>query len=157
MRLGAWLHWVLAGYLWLLTWVSLGNWNAQDEPHLMASLMAGNSLEVGDVGFLLFITMPAVLFWIAYRRGSLIYGYLALVFDALWMLMQVQSWWVPYVFGTSKAWQLAYAKGRTTKVLPSFGAHVAPDGMHLMISILLIASIAVSLRGLSELRARRAV
>ncbi len=152
MRLGAWLHWVLAAYLWLITCVSLGNWNAQDEPHLIASLMAGDPLEAGDLGFLLFVTLPAGLFWIAYRRSSLAFGGVALVFDAVWMAMQVQSWWVPYAFGTSRAWQLAYAKGRTTKVLPSFGAHVAPDGMHLVISVLLVASIAVSLRGLYRLR-----
>ena len=82
----------------------------------------------------------------------LAFGGVALVFDAVWMAMQMQSWWVPYAFGTSRAWQLAYAKGRTTKVLPSFGAHVAPDGMHLVISVLLVASIAVSLRGLYRLR-----
>jgi hypothetical protein len=68
--------------------------------------MAGDPLEAGDLGFLLFVTLPAGLFWIAYRRGSLAFGGVALVFDAVWMAMQVQSWWVPYAFGTSRAWQL---------------------------------------------------
>jgi hypothetical protein len=43
LRLSAWLHWVLAAYLWLISCVSLGNWNAQAGPHLIASLLAGNA------------------------------------------------------------------------------------------------------------------
>jgi hypothetical protein len=152
MRKSAWLHVATAAYLWLLSCVSLGNWNAQPSPHLVASLMAGNPLDPGDVGFLLFVSLPAVLFWIAYRRSSFILAAIALAVDAFWLLMQIQSWWIPYLAGTHKAWQLAYAKGPTTKLLPSFGNHVAPDGAHLLISICLIAGMVTGLLGLRRLR-----
>jgi len=152
MRLSAWLHWALAAYLWLVSCVSLGNWNAQAEPHFIALLRAGHKLEFGDVGFFAFVTLPAILFWIAYRRRSLWFALAALSFDVVWLVMQVQSWWLPYLLGTTKAWQLAYAQGPTTKVLPSFGAHVAPDGMHFLISVLLVAGMVTAVSGLRQMR-----
>ena len=96
--------------------------------------------------------MPAVLFWISYKRGSFRWGVAALGFDVVWLVLQVQSWWIPYIFGTSRQWQLDYAKGPTTKLLPSFGNHVAPDGMHLMISIFLIAALITGVSALVRLR-----
>lgn len=155
MRRGAWCHLALTGYLWLITFVPLGKWNAQPGPHLALTLLAGQRLQAGDVGFLVFVSLPAVVFWLAYWRRSFLLASGALFFDAFWTLMQVQSWWVPYVTGTTKAWQLEYAKGSTTKVLPSFGNHVAPDGMHLMISVLLVVAIVTGLMGVRELRQGR--
>jgi hypothetical protein len=152
MRLSVWSHCLLASYLWLISLVSLGNWNAQPEPHLMSAMLAGNPPGAGDLGFLVFISLPAVLFWIAYWRSSIIFAFAALFFDAFWMLMQIQSWWVPYVAGNAKAWQIEYAKGPRTKLLPSFGTHVAPDGMHFVISVLIVASMATGLAALRRLR-----
>ncbi|HYL61077.1 MAG TPA: hypothetical protein VE077_00525 [Candidatus Methylomirabilis sp.] len=130
MRRSAWLHWLLAAYLWLIAWIPLGNWNRQREGTLLEALLGGRGIEAGDFGMLAFVTLPGVLFWVAYRRKSFWFGVAASVFDVVWLVMQIQSWWVPYLLGTNKSWQLAYAKGPTTKVLPSFGNHVAPDGMH---------------------------
>ncbi len=91
---------------------------------------------------LAFVTLPAVLFWLAYKKSSFWFGVGALAVDGAWLWMQVQSWWKPYLFGANLQWQLDYAKGPTTKILPSFGVHVAPDGMHLGIHILLVAAMA---------------
>ena len=141
IKASLWTHWLLAIYLWLISFVSLGRWNAQHSPHLFAAMRAGHVLSAGETGFFLFVTLPAILFTFArsFRSSALVWA--TLVFDLIWFAMQVQSWWVPYLFGTAKPWQIAYAKGATTKVLPSFGKHVAPDGMHLLISILLVAAI----------------
>jgi hypothetical protein len=49
-------------------------------------------------------------------------------------------------------WQLQYAKGPTTKVLPSFGNHVAPDGMHFLIHVFLVAAFVTGVFALRELR-----
>src|SRR5215467_8413528 len=47
-------------------------------------------------------------------------------FDAFWLWMLVQTWWIHYLLGTNTRWQLDYAKGPTTKLLPSLCRHVAP-------------------------------
>lgn len=104
---------------------------------------------------LTFVTLPAVLFWVAYTRHRIWYGVAALALDVFWSAMQIQSWWLPYILGTNRRWQLAYAEGPTTKILPSFGNHVAPDGMHLMIHVLLVAAIFTGVAGLRQLRRPR--
>jgi len=151
MKLSAWLHWLLAAYIWLIAWIPLGNWNGQREGTLTA-LLGGRGIGAGDLGFLAFVSLPAVLFWVAYKHNSLWFALAALTFDLVWLVMQIQSWWLPYIFGTDKSWQLAYAKGPTTKVLPSFGNHVAPDGMHFMIHVLLIAALIAGLAGLRQVK-----
>ena len=142
----------MTGYLWLISFVPLGNWNVQPAPSMSSALLTGHSLQSGDIGFLVFVSLPAALFWTAYWRKSIVVASLALFFDLFWLLMQVQSWWAPYVTGNAKAWQIEYAHGRTTKLLPSFGTHVAPDGMHILITLLIVAGM---LTGLLALRAQR--
>lgn len=151
MRLSARLHWLLSAYLWLIAWIPLGNWNRQREGTLLQAIQSGAGIHAGDWGMLAFVTLPAVLFWIAYRRSSFWFGVSALVVDVVWLAMQISSWWVPYIFGT-EGWQLAYAKGPTTKLLPSFGHHVAPDGMHFLIHVLLVAALITGVAGLRQIR-----
>ena len=152
MKHSAWLHWLLAAYLWLIAWIPLGNWNRQREGTLLTALLGGRGIEAGDLGFLAFVSLPAVLFWVAYKRNSFWLALSALTLDVVWLLLQIQSWWLPYIFGTDRSWQLAYAKGPTTKVLPSFGNHVAPDGMHFMIHVLLIVALITGLAGLRQIK-----
>jgi hypothetical protein len=152
MKLSAWLHWLLAIYLWLITWIPLGNWNHQKELTLFETLARGGKLDAGDVIFLALVALPAILFWIGYQKRNLWFALAALVLDAVWLVLQIQSWWIPYVFGTDLSWQLAYAKGPTTKVLPSFGHHVAPDGMHFVISVLIVAAMITGVTGLMGIR-----
>ena len=153
MRRGAWLHCLLSAYLWLIAWIPLGNWNRQRGGTFLTALLAGKSMETGDVGMLVFVSLPAILFWVAYKRNSFWFGVGASAVDAIWLGLQIQSWWIPYIFGTHTRWRLEYANAPTTKLLPSFGHHVAPDGMHLVISILLISALT---RGVSALWAMKA-
>ena len=152
MRCGAWMHFLLSAYLWLIAWIPLGNWNRQRGGTFLTALLEGRAIETGDVGMLVFISLPAVLFWVAYKRYNFWCGVLALVTDVAWLGLQIQSWWVPYIFGTDTTWRLEYAKGPTTKLLPSFGRHIAPDGMHLVISVLLIAALAAGVTGLRSMK-----
>lgn len=155
-RRGMGLHWLLTGYLWLIAWLPLGNWNRQNDENLLPQLLEGKGLHMDDVFALAFVTAPALLFWLGYRYRAFWFALAALAVDAFWAFMQIQSWWIPYVFGTHEPWQLKYAQGPTTKVLPSFGNHVAPDGMHLMIHVLLAAAMTAGCLALGELwRARR--
>jgi hypothetical protein len=135
-----WLHWLLAAYLWLIAWIPLGNWNRQSDAQLLPQLLAGQGMERGDVFMLAFAIAPALLFWLGYRYRNIWLAGSALLFDAIWSAMQILSWWIPYVVGNAKSWQVAYANGPTTKILPSFGKHPAPDAMHCLIHVLLAAA-----------------
>ncbi len=157
MRFAAWQHNILAGYLWIISAVPLGNWNLQQGERLLPALLHGHGVGVGDVGTLVFTSLPALLCWAAHRRGSIWLAGLALTLDAVWLWMQIQSWWVPYVLGTPREWQIKYAQGPTTKVLPSFGRHLAPDGMHFVIHLLLVLAIVTTMFGVHQLAARRAI
>ena len=151
MRRGAWLRGLLSAYLWLIAWIPLGNWNRQREGTLLEALRSRAGIHAGDCGMLAFVTLPAVLFWVAYQRNSFWFALPALALDVVWLALQIQSWWIPYIFGT-EGWPLAYAQGSTTKVLPSFGHHVAPDGMHFLIHVLLVAALVTGLAGLHQLK-----
>jgi hypothetical protein len=154
-RRSAFLHCLLTGYLWLISWIPLGNWNRQRDGTLLRELLSGQRMDAGDFGMLAFVTLPAVLFWIAYKRNSFWFAIAALTLDFVWLLLQIQSWWNPYIFGTS-GWQLAYAKGPTTKILPSFNHHPAPDAMHVIISILLLAALITGISALRKVKSPRA-
>jgi hypothetical protein len=149
------LHWLLAAYLWLIAWFPLGNWNRQQDENLLPQLLEGKGLHVDDVGMLVFVTAPALLFWLGYRYRNFWLAIAALAVDLFWAAMQIQSWWIPYLFGANLPWQLRYAKGPTTKVLPSFGNHVAPDGMHFLIHVFLAAAFITGAFALSELWRKR--
>ena len=159
LRVSAWTHVLLAAYLWLVASVPLGNWNRQRDPQLIPALLQGTGITASDLVTLAFVSLPAVLFWIAYRRQRFAIGVLALAVDLFWLAMQIQSWWIPYLLGANRPWQIAYAKGPTTKVLPSFGNHVAPDAMHFAIHLLLVAALitgSIALRRLKRGEARAA-
>ncbi len=68
----------------------------------------------------------------------------------VWLALQIQTWWVNYLFGASENWQRVYRRvfSRTLKILPSFGNHLAPDAMHFLMQLLLAAVIASGLIGL---------
>jgi hypothetical protein len=152
MRRSAWLHWLLAAYLWIIGWIPLGDWNRQRDGNLLSALLDGRGIQAGDLGMLAFVTLPAVLFWVAYKRSCFWSAVAALTLDIVWLSMQIQSWWIPYIFGTHTKWQLEYAQGPTTKVLPSFGTHVAPDGMHLVIHMLLAAAWITGVAALRQMK-----
>ena len=151
MKRSAWLHCLLTAYLWLVSWIPLGNWNREREGTLLQAIRRGRGIQAGDWGMIAFVTLPALLFWVAYKRNSFWFALSALALDVVWLLMQIQSWWIPYLFGAKRSWRLAYAQGPTTKVLPSFGRHVAPDGMHFLMHVLLVAALGTGIAGIRQI------
>jgi hypothetical protein len=156
MKRSVLLHGSLALYLWVMASVPLGNWNRQRGDTLLIALLKGHGVAADDIFTLGFVALPAILFWIAYRRSSLWFAASALAVDVFWLWMQIRSWWIPYIFGTSVQWQIDYSKGPTTKILPSLGNHIAPDGMHLSIDILLAAAMIAGVVAIRQIVASRA-
>lgn len=143
-------HALLAGYVWLVLWIPLGDWNRQPGRRLLTALLAGRWPGLDDLAVLALVTLPAVLAGLAWKRPASPRPLLgaALAVDTVWLALQIRSWWLPYAFGTNVRWQLEYAQGPTTKVLPSFGNHIPPDAMHLAIHVLLVLAIATGLAAL---------
>jgi hypothetical protein len=138
LRYSTWTHALLTAYLWVLACVPLGNWNRQRNPQLIPAVLSGSGVAASDLLMMVFVTIPAVLFWATYRQRRFWIGIVALG--------------SPYLLGTNNQWQLDYAKGPTTKLLPSFGRHVAPDGMHSVIGFLLLAALITGLIALRQLK-----
>ncbi len=69
--------------------------------------------------------------------------WLGLIGDTVWLVLHGGSLWTPYIRGASPEYAQMYARvfGRTTKLLPNFGNHLAPDAMHIFIDVFLLAVI----------------
>jgi len=72
-------------------------------------------------------------------RGLMWYG---VVYYFVLFVEELRVWWVPYLFGASKAWQAAYDRlhSRTIKVLPARGQNPIPNLEHLILNGLTLAT-----------------
>ncbi len=125
----------LLAYFELCVFVPLGRWNEQ--PGNTTPFSSGNIIlgaAVGGAQLLLLIGT-------VWRLKPLLW--FGLLGDTVWLLLHFKSLWIPYIRGASPEYATMYARvfGRTTKLLPSFGNHLAPDAMHIFIDGLLIAVI----------------
>ena len=114
--------------------IPLGRWN--DQPG-MAAFRSGNVVMGAAIG----IAQGLLLVGTIWPVKALLW--LGLVGDSIWLLLHIQSLWVPYIVGASPEYAQMYARvfSRTTKLLPNFGTHLAPDAMHAFIDVFLVAVI----------------
>lgn len=148
---------VLAVYFQLIVWLPLGKWNFQPgfEPLLVQAW--NGTLAFADVGFALCFALPLLLFIPAYRRRLVWPAAVALAGYGVWLVLQIRTWWVAYLFGASDDWVRTYDRvfSQSTKVLPSFGRHLPPDGVHFLLQIfILVAVISLSMILLNRMRDR---
>ena len=152
---------LLAIYFQAILWLPLGGWNYQPgfEPLLAQAIQ--DHLEVTDaLGGAAFL-LPALLFWLAYRKDLLWLMWTCAGGYSVWLVLQIQTWWVAYIFGASDRWVEVYERvfSHSTQILPSFGRHLPPDGMHFVLQLIL-ASVVLStmialVQRLREQRAQR--
>jgi hypothetical protein len=144
---------ILASYFQAILWFPLGAWNDQPGERLLAVVKSGEA-PLAAITFASLILLPSLLFALAYWRRWLWLIWLCLCGNIVWLAMQIQSWWIPYVFGAdARATQNQKFLVRTYKILPSFPNHPAPDAMHMVLDILLLFVVALTIIGL--LKARR--
>jgi len=71
----------------------------------------------------------------------------------VWAVLQIQSWWIPWIFGAD---QLALNNQkflqRTYKIFPSSIGHPSPDAMHFVLDLLIFLAVATIALGLLEYR-----
>lgn len=125
---------MLLAYLEIVEWINLFPWN---------DIRGGNGQPVLDVvlGLVMIgLISVTVLRW---RWGMI----LAVLLYSFWMVLQIISWWVPYVRGASPGWQAVYARffAHTTQIFPARGDHLPPDACHTVLQLLLLATIASTL------------
>ena len=161
---------MLAFYFQAIQWVPLGNWNIQcpsgDEVACglghqglsvpgyqpLGVLALAGRLSAQDALYCLAFTIPLWLFWFGYSRGLRWLMWLQLGGYSAWMALQIGAWWVPYAVGATDAQALRYhlIVGQSTQLLPSFGRHLPPDGLHLVLQILLATVLLSAVTGLSK-------
>ncbi len=138
---------VLLAYFELCVLIPLGRWN--DQPGNNVPFSSGNIIlgaAIGGAQLLLLIGT-------VWRLKPLLW--FGLVGDTVWLLLHIYSLWVPYVLGASPQYAKMYARvwGRTTKLLPNFGNHLAPDAMHIFIDVFVIGVIVTLVPYLRSLQA----
>ena len=150
----AW-HAALAGYMQLISWVPLGRWNYQPCCPTGLEQLRRGTLALGDtVGAVAFL-LPVALFWLGARRQWRWPMGIALVATAIWLGLQLWTWWPPYLFGASDRWAEIYARAfaQSTPILPRWGNHLPPDAAHFVLQALLAGTVVTSTMALRWPRA----
>ncbi len=159
LRISVILQLLLTAYFEAVSWFPLGRLNDQRGIHNrpLIEQIATGAATFGDIAFVVGFGLPAVLFLYAYSRRMPALMWLCVVFNAVWFGLQIKGWWIPYISGASEMWQRTYTRvfGNTLKVLPSAGMHLAPDAMHFVLQLLLLAVLVSSVAGLLTKRAPR--
>jgi hypothetical protein len=143
IRLALWSQFALVVYFEVVSLVPLGRWNYQPCCPVAFDLLSQGKLDAVEVFYLLAFVLPVVAFWYGVRRKNKWFMLAALVLYSSWLVLQIEGWWLPYVFGASESWKRAYGQAfsASTQVLPSWGDHLPPDGMHLALQILLVVAV----------------
>src|SRR5215213_10194428 len=119
-----------AAYLQLVEWVDLYPWN---------DLSHGNAQEKMDIALL--AGQLLIAFWFARERlAGMLAGWAAY---AIWMYLQLVSWWQPYLLGgrtVGPNWYFA----RTYKFLPAIGQRPTPDADHIVLQLLITVVLVTS-------------
>jgi|SRR5579863_7687907 len=83
---------------------------------------------------------------------------LGLIGYGVWAVLEIQSWWIPWIFGADQR-ALSNQKflEKTYKIFPSSTGHPAPDGMHFVLNLLIFFVVVTIALGLLETRRRSPV
>ncbi len=145
---------ILAAYFQVMLWFPLGSWNDQPGKRLITLLGEDQALAV--LGFALVMLLPVLLFALGLwkRWGWPIW--LGLIGYGVWAALQIQSWWIPWIFGADeRALNNQQFLRRTYKIFPSSIGHPAPDAMHFVLDVLLFLTVVTIALGLLKTRRAR--
>src|ERR1019366_4803690 len=138
---------MLAAYFQVMLWFPLGSWNDQPGKRLMTLLIEGQAVAV--VGFALAMLLPVLLFALGMWKRWIGLIWLGLVGYGAWAALQIQSWWIPWIFGADeRALKNQRVLQRTYKIFPSSIGHPAPDAMHFVLDALLFSTVVTVAFGL---------
>ena len=147
---------VLLAYFELCVVAPLGDWNAH--PVTTLTLSDANISEVNRAGELLLGAVMGgfqllLLAGTVWRLKPLLW--VGLIGDTAWLIPHILSLWVPYVRGALPNYAFLHYHiygNHPTNLLPSFGTHLAPDGLHTVLDVLLVVVVVTLVRYLRSLR-----
>jgi len=138
---------VLAFYFQVILWFPLGSWN--DQPGKRLIELATNGEAAVAFGFASLFLLPVMLFALALWKRWFWLMWLGLIGYGVWAITQVQSWWIPWIFGADeRALNNQRFLEKTLKIFPSSRNHPPPDAMHFVLDLLLfpvVVTIAIGL------------
>lgn len=120
-------------YLQVIEWIDLFPWN---------DIRRGNGQEVLDIALgSVMIAALAATYW-RWRPGV----WLAALVYAVWLGLQITTFWIPYASGASKRWAKIHEANfaDTIQWLPSHGNHLPPDASHFVLQLLLLVTLVVT-------------
>ncbi len=134
----------LAVYMQLFSWFPLGRWNYQPCCASGFEQFRRGTLSVSDAATMAAFLLPLAVFWLGVRFDWRWAMALSVVAIAVWLGLQIWTWWPPYLFGASDQWSRVYARAfaDSTRILPRWGNHLPPDGAHFVLQVLLAGSVA---------------
>ena len=141
---------MLLAYFEVCVFVPLGNWNAHavstltiSDANISELNTAGEQLLGAVIGGAQLLLLAATI----WRLRPLLW--LGLLGATAWLLPHIMNLWLPYISGASPNYAFVHYHiygNHPTNLLPSFGHHLAPDGMHTVIDVLLIAVVVTLVR-----------
>jgi hypothetical protein len=142
---------ILAAYFQVVLWLPLGSWNDQPGKRLITLLSEGQALAV--LGFALAMLLPVLLFALSLWKRWVWLMWVGLMSYGVWAALQIQSWWIPWIFGADQR-ALSNQKflQKTYKLFPSSIGHPAPDALHFVLDLLLFLTVVTIALGLLETR-----
>lgn len=136
---------VLLVYFQVCMWLPLGGWNGVQHFPVQSLKTAPFPIAVGFGTALLIIATLLRIRWLMWIG---VVGHLA------WFSAQGATLWPPYIFGASPQYAAMYSRawGTTTRLLPNWGNHLAPNAMHLFIQALLVAVLVTTVSSILSIR-----
>ena len=124
---------LLLVYMQVIEWIDLFPWN---------DIRRGNGQEILDIALGgVMIAALAATYW-RWRPGV----WLAALVYAVWLGLQIMTFWMPYALGASTRWAKIHEANfaHTIQWLPSHGNHLPPDASHFVLQLLLLITLVVT-------------
>lgn len=117
---------VLLIYLQVVEWVDLYPWN---------DVRRGNGQEMLDIALGVVMTGTTIVTLLRWRPGII---FAALLY-AVWLGLQIWTFWIPYAAGASERWARVHAANfaETIQVFPMWENHLPPDANHFVLQVLI--------------------
>ena len=145
------IQFVLAVYFEAMLWFPLGRWNDQPGERLIQATRDGQALAA--IGLSIAVALPLLLFALALARQWSWLIWIGLVGYGTWSVLEIQSWWIPWIFGAdARALHNQKFLERTLKLFPVSATHPAPDAMHFVLDVILFAVVVTIAIGLARSR-----
>ena len=129
-------------YLQVIEWIDLFPWN---------DVRRGNSQETLDIALgAVMVAALAATHW-RWRPGV----WLATLVYAVWLGLQIMTFWIPYASGASEQWARIHEANfaDTIQWLPTYDNHLPPDASHFVLQLLLLITLVVT--GMAAFRANK--